>query len=190
VDGKLIIFSAPSGAGKTTIVKHILNCGFNFGFSISATTRQPRGTEVNGREYYFLSPEDFKKKVENGEFLEWEEVYPGSFYGTLKSEVERICKNGQHIIFDVDVIGGYNIKKIYGHQALAIFVQPPSIKELQNRLILRSTDTPEIIQKRLEKAELEMSYAPLFDTIVINDQLDIALKEAAEKVRVFLNSDC
>jgi guanylate kinase len=184
--GKLIIFSAPSGAGKTTIVKHLLNCGLNFGFSISATTRKPRGEEINGREYYFLSVGEFKSRIKNNEFLEWEEVYPGSFYGTLKSEVERICKNGQNMLFDVDVVGGYNIKKQYGEKALAVFIKPPSIAELQNRLILRSTDGPEVIKKRVEKAEKEMTFAPLFDTVIVNDKLDEALKEAEEKVKAFL----
>jgi len=162
MEGKLIIFSAPSGAGKTTIVKHLLTCGFNFGFSISATTRKPRGLEINGREYYFL------------------------YYGTLKSEVERICQNGQNIIFDVDVIGGFNIKKIYKDKALAVFVQPPSIEELQRRLTERSTDSPEVINCRIAKAEEEMSYLHFFDVIIVNDKLDIALKEAEETVRRFL----
>jgi len=189
MEGKLIIFSAPSGAGKTTIVKHLLNCGFNFGFSISATTRKPRGQEINGREYYFLSTEEFKNKIANDEFLEWEEVYPGSFYGTLKSEVEKICTSGQNMLFDVDVVGGYNIKKFYGDKALAVFVKPPSIAELQNRLILRSTDGPEVIKCRIEKAEKEMSYAPLFDTVVVNDKLEDALKEAEEKVKAFLDTN-
>jgi guanylate kinase len=186
MEGKLIIFSAPSGAGKTTIVKHLLNCGLNFGFSISATTRKPRGQEINGREYYFLSTEEFKKKIENDEFLEWEEVYPGSFYGTLKSEVERICKSGQNLLFDVDVVGGYNIKKYYGGKALAVFVKPPSITELQNRLLIRSTDDHEVIKCRVEKAEKEMTFAPLFDAIIVNDKLEDALKEAEEKVNAFL----
>ena len=188
MQGKLIIFSAPSGAGKTTIVKHLLTCGFNFGFSVSATTRQPRGQEIHGREYYFLTVEDFKKKIENDEFLEWEEVYPENFYGTLRSEVDRICKNGQNILFDVDVVGGYNIKKFYGPKALAVFVKPPSIAELHNRLILRSTDGPEVIKCRVEKAEKEMSYASFFDAVIVNDDLKVALKEAEEKVRLFLEN--
>lgn len=186
-EGKLIIFSAPSGAGKTTIVKHLLKCSFNFGFSISATTRKPRGNEVNGREYYFLSVEEFKRKIENNEFLEWEEVYPGSYYGTLKSEVDRICSNGENIVFDVDVAGGYNIKKLYGDRALAVFVQPPSIDELEKRLIARSTDHPEEIQSRIAKSEHEMAYSSYFDAIIINDKLEIALKEAEDLVRKFLN---
>jgi len=185
-EGKLVIFSAPSGAGKTTIVKHLLSRNLNFGFSISATTRKPRGAEQNGKDYYFLSAEEFRNKIEWEEFLEWEEVYPGCFYGTLKSEVERICKNGQNILFDVDVVGGSNIKKYYGAKALAVFIQPPSIQELENRLMARSTDCPDVIKERIAKAEHEMTYADLFDIIIINDQLEAALQEAEEKVSEFL----
>ncbi len=188
-EGKLVIFSAPSGAGKTTIVKHLMSRGLNFGFSISATTRLPRGTEVNGKDYYFLSPEEFRDKINNGEFLEWEEVYPGCFYGTLKSEVDRICKNGQSIIFDVDVVGGSNIKKYYKDKALAVFIQPPSIKELEKRLLTRSTDCIEVIRARLAKAEHELTYVNLFDIIIINDKLEDALHEAEEKIIQFLNTD-
>jgi guanylate kinase len=186
-EGKLIIFSAPSGAGKTTIVQHILKCGLNFGFSISATTRKPRGDEVNGREYYFLSEEEFKSKIKNNEFLEWEEVYPGSFYGTLKSEIERICGKGENIVFDVDVAGGYNIKKLYGDRALAVFVQPPSVAELERRLSFRSTDSAEVIRARVAKAEHELTFSRFFDVIIVNDKLEDALKEAEEKVRDFLS---
>jgi guanylate kinase len=188
-EGKLVIFSAPSGAGKTTMVKHLLSLGLNFGFSISATTRKPRGTEQNGKDYYFISIEEFKDKIQRGEFIEWEEVYSGCFYGTLKSEVDRICKNGQNILFDVDVIGGSNIKKYYGEKALAVFIQPPSIKELENRLFARSTDCDEVIRQRIAKAEHELSYASLFDVIIINDKLDAALREAEEKVRTFLSEN-
>ena len=184
--GKLVIFSAPSGAGKTTIVSHLLTLGLNFGFSISATTRKPRGSEKNGKEYYFLTIEEFKSKIDRNEFLEWEEVYPDCFYGTLKSEVERISQNGQNILFDIDVVGGSNIKKFYGERALAVFVQAPSIEELKRRLENRSTDRPEIIMQRIEKAEQEMSYVGLFDVIIVNDQLNKALLEAEEKVRQFL----
>jgi len=187
-EGKLVIFSAPSGAGKTTIVKHLLSRNLNFGFSISATTRKPRGAEQNGKDYYFLSAEEFRNKIEWEEFLEWEEVYPGCFYGTLKSEVERICKNGQNILFDVDVVGGSNIKKYYGAKALAVFIQPPSIQELENRLMARSTDCPDVIKERIAKAEYEMTYADLFDIIIINDQLEVALQEAEEKVSEFLEN--
>ncbi len=185
-EGKLVIFSAPSGAGKTTIVKHLLSRNLNFGFSISATTRKPRGKEQNGKDYYFLSTEEFTDKIKRDEFLEWEEVYPGCFYGTLKSEVDRICKNGQNILFDVDVVGGSNIKKYYGEKALAVFIQPPSIKELEIRLLARSTDGLEIIKQRIAKAEHELTYVNLFDIILINDQLDVALQEAEDKVREFL----
>ena len=185
-EGKLVIFSAPSGAGKTTIVKHLLSRNLNFGFSISATTRKPRGAEQNGKDYYFLSVEEFKNKIESGEFLEWEEVYPGCFYGTLKSEVDRICKNGQNILFDVDVVGGGNIKKYYGAKALAVFIQPPSIQELEKRLLARSTDCPDVIKERIAKAEHELTYINLFDITIINDNLDVALQEAEEKVSEFL----
>jgi guanylate kinase len=185
-EGKLIIFSAPSGAGKTTITKHILKCGLNFGFSVSATTRKPRGDEVNGRDYYFLSEEEFKSKVKNNEFLEWEEVYPGSFYGTLKSEIERICSKGENIVFDVDVEGGYNIKKIYGNRALAVFVQPPSIAELKRRLLSRLTDSSEVVRARIAKAEHELTYSRYFDVVIINDKLEVALKEAEDVVKAFL----
>ena len=187
-EGKLVIFSAPSGAGKTTIVKHLLSRGLNFGFSVSATTRKPRGEEIEGRDYYFITTEEFKKKIDENEFLEWEEVYPGCFYGTLKSEVDRICKNGQNILFDADVEGGSNIKKQYGNRALAVFVQPPSIEELENRLITRSTDNKEMIGKRVEKAKHELGYSGLFDLIIINDQLEDAFKEAEEKIREFVGN--
>ena len=188
-EGKLVIFSAPSGAGKTTIVKHLLSRGLNFGFSISATTRKLRGAEINGKDYYFLTIEEFKNKIDQNEFLEWEEVYPGCFYGTLKSEVERICQNGQNILFDVDVVGGSNIKKYYGDRALAVFVQPPSIKVLENRLKARCTENEEMIRKRVEKAEHELSYSGLFDLIIINDQLDVAFTEAEEKILAFIGID-
>ncbi|NEW85635.1 MAG: guanylate kinase [Mariniphaga sp.] len=185
-EGKLVIFSAPSGAGKTTIVKHLLSRNLNFAFSISATTRKPRGQEQNSMDYYFLSVDEFKLKIRHEEFLEWEEVYPGCFYGTLKSEVDRICKNGQNILFDVDVVGGSNIKKYYGEKALAVYIQPPSIQELENRLLARSTDCPDVIKERIAKAEHEMTYANLFDIIIINDKLEVALQEAEEKVSEFL----
>ena len=181
-EGKLVIFSAPSGAGKTTIVRHLLSQGLNFGFSISATTRKPRGTEQNGKDYYFLSTEEFRDKINRDEFLEWEEVYPGCFYGTLKSEVDRICKNGQNILFDVDVVGGSNIKKHYGEKALAVFIQPPSIKELEKRLLARSTDCLEVIKQRIAKAEHELTYVNLFDVIIINDKLEDAFKVAEEMI--------
>ncbi len=186
--GRLVIFSAPSGAGKTTIVKHLLSLNLNFGFSISATTRNPRGLEQDGKEYYFLSVDEFKAKINQDEFLEWEEVYPGCFYGTLKSEVERILKINQNILFDIDVVGGSNIKKYYGDQALAVFIQAPSIAELQKRLTSRSTDHPEVIKERIAKAEHEMSYIGLFDMVIVNDILEEALLEAEEKVIQFLGT--
>lgn len=186
--GKLIIFSAPSGAGKTTIVRHLLTQNLNLEFSISATSRGMRHTETNGKDYYFLSPEEFKAKIQNEEFLEWEEVYTGTFYGTLKSEVERIRNNGQNVIFDVDVVGGCNIKKYYGDEALAIFVQPPSVEELRNRLVSRSTDAPEVIEKRVAKAEYELTFADKFDVVITNDQLENALIQAEKVIQEFISN--
>ncbi len=183
--GKLVIFSAPSGAGKTTIVKHLLSVNDDLEFSISATSRAPRITETNGVDYYFLSEKEFRNKINNNEFLEWEEVYPGIYYGTLKSEVERIRDKGKHVVFDVDVAGGTNIKKFYGEEALAVFIQPPSIEELQLRLIRRSTDAPEIIRKRVEKAAYEMTFSPNFDVILVNNDLQQALSEAEKIVKTF-----
>lgn len=184
--GKLIIFSAPSGAGKTTIVKHLLQKNLNLEFSVSATSREPRVNEINGKDYYFLSNDEFQQKVKNDEFLEWEEVYKGICYGTLKSEVERICDNSKNVIFDVDVFGGLNIKKFYGDEALAIFVQPPSVEELRNRLISRSTETEEKIQMRIAKAEYELSFAGQFDVIIINNDLMLACREAENLISGFL----
>nr|WP_321484766.1 guanylate kinase [uncultured Draconibacterium sp.] len=186
--GKLIIFSAPSGAGKTTIVKHLLQKGFDLEFSISATSREPRHTETHGKDYYFLSGEEFLSKVENEEFLEWEEVYKGTSYGTLKSEVERIREQGKNVVFDVDVVGGLNIKKYYGDEALAVFVQPPSVEELRNRLVGRSTDSEEKIAMRVAKAEHELSFAPQFDVVIINDKLEDAFVEAEKIISGFLKS--
>ena len=184
--GKLVIFSAPSGAGKTTIVKHLLQRGFDLEFSVSATSRNKRVNEIHGRDYYFLTEEEFMQKVEANEFLEWEEVYQGNKYGTLKSEVERIRNLGKNVIFDVDVVGGLNIKKYYGTDALAIFVQPPSIEELKKRLQFRSTETEEKIKMRMAKAEYELSFAQQFDVIIVNDLLDNALEEAEKIVGGFL----
>jgi guanylate kinase len=184
--GKLIIFSAPSGAGKTTIVRHLLNQNLNLEFSISATSRAKRHTETDGKDYYFLSGEEFRKKIGNNEFLEWEEVYAGTFYGTLKAEIDRIRSMGKNVIFDVDVVGGCNIKKYYGNEALAIFVQPPSVTELRNRLFARSTDAPEVIEKRVAKAEYELSFASQFDCIIVNDDLEKAFAEAEKCIRDFL----
>ncbi len=184
--GKLVIFSAPSGAGKTTIVKHLLQRGFELEFSVSATSRNKRINEIHGKDYYFLTEEEFNQKIENNEFLEWEEVYQGNKYGTLKSEVERIRNLGKNVIFDVDVVGGLNIKKYYGAEALAIFVQPPSIEELKRRLQFRSTETEEKIKMRMAKAEYELSFAQQFDVIIVNDSLDKALEEAEKIVGGFL----
>ena len=185
--GKLIIFSAPSGAGKTTIVKHLLQKNFGLEFSVSATSRKPRPGEVDGKDYYFLTEEEFKEKIENGEFLEWEEVYSGIFYGTLKSEVERIRNAGKHVIFDVDVVGGLNIKKFYGNEALAVFIKPPSVEELKNRLKNRSTESEEKIRMRVAKAEKEMEFADKFDVIILNEELQRALMEAEKVVGEFLS---
>jgi guanylate kinase len=184
--GKLVIISAPSGAGKTTIVKHLLDSGLNLSFSISATTRQLRGNEKDGVDYFFLTLQEFKKRVENNEFVEWEEVYEGMMYGTLKSELERIWANGRHVLFDVDVKGGISLKKKFGTDSIAIFVMPPSVIELENRLVKRETDSPEKIRIRVEKAKEEMKLANQFDAIIVNHQLDRAKKEVQETVSSFL----
>lgn len=186
-EGKLIIFSAPSGAGKSTIVQALLKKDFQLEFSISATSRAPRGNEKDGVEYYFLSPEEFKAKIKEDAFLEWEEVYENTFYGTLKSEVERICSKGSNIVLDIDVVGGVNVKKMYGDKALSLFVQPPSVDELRNRLQNRGTDTDEKIAMRIAKAEKELAYAHEFDTVIINDQLETALSDTEEALNKFLN---
>jgi guanylate kinase len=188
--GKLIVFSAPSGSGKTTIVRHLLEHEeLNLAFSISATSRDPRGEEKHGVDYYFLSQEKFRDKADNGEFLEWEEVYPGTYYGTLRSEVERLWSEGKHLIFDIDVVGGLNIKSQFPDRTLAIFVQPPSIQELRNRLVGRKTESEEKIAMRVAKAEEEMSRAEEFDRILINDRLEVALQEATELVADFTASN-
>lgn len=187
LDGKLIIVSAPSGAGKTTIVRHLLSQQLPLAFSISATSRKPRPNETNGQDYYFLTAKAFRKKIEKGDFLEWEEVYPGTYYGTLKSELQRIWKMGKTVVFDVDVIGGLNIKKIFGDKALAIFIQPPSVDVLRTRLKLRSTESEEKLAERIAKAEYELSFAPRFDKIIINDDLPTALQEAQDLVTFFIN---
>lgn len=185
--GKVIIFSAPSGAGKSTIVNHLLHEDLGLEFSISATSRAPRGKEKHGKEYYFFSQEEFQKRIDAGEFLEWEEVYPGCFYGTLKCELERIWAKGHTVVFDVDVVGGVNIKKTFGKDALSVFIEAPSIEELRRRLVGRATDDPEKIEQRVAKAEYEMGFAGQFDTIVVNDDLNTALADAERKVRAFLN---
>lgn len=184
--GKVIIFSAPSGAGKSTIVNDLLKKNLGLEFSVSATCRAPRGQEQHGKEYYFFTPEEFRKRIAAREFLEYEEVYPGCFYGTLKSEVERIWAKGHTVLFDVDVVGGLNIKEKFGENALAVFIQPPSVAALRERLIGRATDSPEKIEERVAKAEYEMTFADRFDTIIVNDRLEDALSEAEQKVRSFL----
>ena len=185
--GKLIIFSAPSGSGKTTIVKHLLGLDLGLAFSISATSRQPRGNETDGKDYYFLTPEDFKARISNGDFLEWEEVYTNQYYGTLRSETERLRNEGIHVLFDIDVVGGVNLKREFGDEALAIFVQPPSLEELENRLKGRESDSPEQLSKRLDKAEEELSYASQFDVIIVNDDLDNTLINAKKILADFIN---
>lgn len=185
---KVVIFSAPSGAGKTTLVRHLLEQGLPLEFSISACSRTPRANEQDGKDYYFLSPREFKEKIAENAFLEWEEVYEDMFYGTLNSEVERIWTNGKQVIFDVDVVGGINIKKHFSVQALSIFVAPPSIEELKNRLEGRNTETAESLQKRLGKAKEEMAQQDAFDIVIVNDDLDTARQEIMKKVTDFLNN--
>lgn len=184
---KVIIFSAPSGSGKSTIINYLLKCGLGLEFSISATCRPPRGNEEHGIEYYFLSKDNFEQLIESKEFIEYEEVYQGCYYGTLRSEIERISAKGNTAVFDVDVLGGVNLKQQFGQDALAIFVAPPSIEALRNRLINRGTDSEEMIAKRVAKAEYEMSFAPQFDRIIVNDNLEKTQKQAAIAVREFLN---
>lgn len=187
--GKLIIFSAPSGAGKTTLVKNLLATGdLNLEFSISACSRSKREGEVDGKDYYFLSVEDFKQKIKNNEFLEWEEVYEDQFYGTLLSEVDRIWANGNHAIFDVDVVGGLNIKKNFPEDALAIFVMPPSLEVLNERLVGRLTESEESLKRRLLKAEHELSFADQFDVQVVNEVKEVACEEARKLILDFLKS--
>jgi guanylate kinase len=186
--GKLIIFSAPSGAGKTTIVRHLLSTGLNLEFSISATTRDRRGEEVDQKDYYFISKESFLHKIAHKEFVEFEEVYSGTFYGTLRAEIERIWKEGKHVIFDIDVEGGLHLKRKYGEQALAIFVQPPSLEVLKERLTGRGTDSEEKLAERFAKAEKELQYADKFDVILKNYDLNTACEEAEKLVGTFVNS--
>lgn len=184
--GKAIIFSAPSGSGKTTIVKHLLDHNPDLGFSISASTRDRRGrTEENGKDYYFLAPQDFKKKIDNNEFVEWEEVYEGNFYGTLKSEIQRIWDEGKNVIFDVDVKGGLNLKKYFGDKALAVFVKVPSLEVLKERLNDRGTETPESLSRRMFKAKFESTFADKFDVVLVNENLEESLAQAQKLYDAF-----
>lgn len=186
--GKLVIFSAPSGSGKSTIVKWLMDNHpeLSLHFSISCTTRQPRGSEQNGVEYFFLTPEEFRSKIAEDAFVEYEEVYTDRFYGTLKSQVTKQTELGDNVVFDVDVVGGCNIKKQYGDNALSIFIQPPTIEELRKRLVGRATDAPEVIEQRLAKAEYELTFADKFDIVIINDDLATAEKETFRVVSEFL----
>ncbi len=188
MSGKLIIISAPSGAGKSTIIREVMNSGINLEFSISACSRKIREGEKDGVDYYFLSLDDFKKKIKNGEFLEWEEVYKDHFYGTLYSELKRIWEKGSNVLVEADVFGGINIKKKYGDQALSIFIMPPSIQNLEERLLKRSTDSLESIKTRVAKAKEEMDKAGEFDVVVVNDELNKAVKETFGIIRVFFDN--
>lgn len=190
--GKLVIFSAPSGSGKSTIIGWLMkeHPELKLSFSISCTSRAPRGTERDGVEYFFVTPEEFREKIAQGEFLEYEEVYADRFYGTLKSQVEHQLEQGQNVVFDVDVKGGCNIKKYYGDKALSVFIQPPSVEVLRHRLVNRGTDAPEVIEDRLAKAEYELTFASQFDCVVINDDLAVAEAETYEKVNAFLSNGC
>ena len=185
--GKLIIFSAPSGSGKSTIINWLMSHEeLRMAFSISCTSRAPRGTERNGVEYFFVTPEEFRRRIDNDEFLEYEEVYKDRYYGTLKQQVEAQLEKGENVVFDVDVKGGCNIKNYYGDRALSVFIQPPSIEELRNRLTGRGTDAPEVIEDRIARASFELTFAPKFDKVVINDDLDKAKAKALKIVKDFL----
>jgi len=186
-DRKVLIISAPSGAGKSTLVSHLLKSGFPLLFSVSATSRKPRGNEVDGREYYFITAGEFRKRIRKGEFIEWQEVYRDHYYGTLRKEIERIRDEGKIPLFDVDVQGGINLKKIFGDDALSVFIMPPSVEELRKRLVRRGTDTPEQIAMRVEKAASELLLAENFDTVVINDSLEKACVSIVNVVRDFMD---
>lgn len=187
-NGKCIIVSAPSGAGKTTIVRHLLGRDLDLDFSISATSRPKRDHERDGHDYFFLSAEEFRKRIAEDAFVEWEEVYPGRFYGTLRSEIERIWNEGRHPIFDVDVVGGLRLKEIFGVNALSLFVSPPTIAALEQRLLLRGTETPETLKVRVDKASHELTYTVRYDQVVINDDMQLACEEAYSAVAGFLGS--
>ena len=187
-EGKLIVFSAPSGAGKTTIVKKLLELGLPLNFSVSATNRAARASEINGKDYFFLTTSEFREKIQNGEFIEWEEVYPGQYYGSLHSSVESLLKEGKHVVFDIDVKGGINIKKLYQDKALSIFILPPSIQELENRLKTRGTEDELSFQKRISKAEEEMSQATEFDVRIVNEDLEKAVREILSIIQKFISN--
>ncbi len=188
MNGKLVILAAPSGSGKTSIVNGLLEEGLDLKFSVSATSRPQRGEEEEGEDYYFLGPEEFRRRVDQGELIEWEEVYPNRFYGTLRSEVDRIREEGRNVIFDVDVVGALNLKEQFGEEALAIFIRPPSIEALEKRIRSRNTDKERDIQERLKKAREEMRYEPEFDVVVENDELDQAIADCKEAIVQFLAS--
>lgn len=187
MSGKLIIFSAPSGSGKSTMINYLLKQDLHLAFSISATSRPPRGTEQHGVEYFFLSPEEFRQRISNDEFLEYEEVYKDRYYGTLKEQVEKQLAAGQNVVFDVDVVGGCNIKKFYGNRALSVFIQPPSLEVLRERLIGRGTDEPSVIESRLAKADFELGFANKFDVVIVNDDLEEARAKALKILKDFLD---
>ncbi|MCJ7821001.1 MAG: guanylate kinase [Bacteroidales bacterium] len=185
-ENRLLIISAPSGAGKSTLVNHLLSSGLPLSFSVSVTSRKPRRSEKEGREYYFITAGEFRKKINAGDLVEWEEVYKAHFYGTLRSEIERIHSSGKVVLFDVDVRGGINLKKIFGHEALSIFIMPPSVEELEKRLVTRGTDGPEKIKMRIEKASSEIKLADMFDNVIINDDLEKACSDILKVVTSFL----
>lgn len=187
--GKLILFSAPSGSGKSTIINYLMQQGLGLHFSISATSRPPRGQERNGVEYFFLSPEEFRERIARNEFLEYVEVYEGRFYGTLKSQVDAQLSRGEHVVADVDVVGAGRIKAVYGDRALTVFVQPPSVDELRRRLEGRGTDSPEVINDRIARAEYELTFAPQFDVVIVNDRLEQAQADALSAIRRFLQAE-
>ena len=185
-EGRVLVFSAPSGTGKTTLVKYLMERVDNLHFSVSATSRQPRGEESNGVEYFFLTPQEFRRRIKAGDFIEYEEVYKDKFYGTLRSEVEKQLQRGENVVLDIDVKGAVNVKRLYGARALTLFIQPPSIDALRQRLILRGTDSMEVIEDRVSKAAYEISFAPQFDRIIVNDRLEQAQQEVLQTVTDFL----